>query len=112
MIVERVLSYDPLTGVQEIFRYDEVTHRFEIIRVEDHSAVMEDAQERRKQFRGPGGGRWKPLPGDFNLHHVASIPLSVYMDLVQKGIAKDKEALRKWLNDPENQVFRTRPGRV
>ena len=50
---------------------------------------------------------WK---GD--MHRVASIPLVIYFDLLQKGIAQDKGAMRRWLNDPENAHFRTRPGRI
>lgn len=51
-----------------------------------------------------------PWKGD--MHRVASIPLSVYYDLKRKGILDDQVAMKKWLNDPENRVFRTRPGKV
>lgn len=50
---------------------------------------------------------WK---GD--MHRVGSVPMSVYYDLKRRGILDDQAALKRWLNDPENQVFRTRPGRV
>lgn len=43
---------------------------------------------------------------------VASIPLGVYMQLQKVGIADDKMAFLKWLDDPENFMFRTRPGRL
>ena len=43
---------------------------------------------------------------------VASIPLTVYYDLIKKGIIHDQAALKKWLNSPENQVFRTRGGTI
>jgi hypothetical protein len=51
------------------------------------------------------------------LTKVASIPLTVIDQLNRKGIMRgfavinDKE-FRKFLNDPENRFFRTRPGRV
>mgnify|MGYP001165227396 FL=1 len=45
-----------------------------------------------------------------DLNKVASIPLSVYYDLKRKGIADDPVALKKWMNDSDNQVFRTRQG--
>jgi hypothetical protein len=35
-----------------------------------------------------------------------------YMDLKKKGILDDQVALKRWLNDPENRYFRTRPGQV
>lgn len=50
---------------------------------------------------------WK---GD--MHRVASIPMSVFYDLQRKGILNDPVAMKKWLNDSDNRVFRTRPGTV
>ena len=50
---------------------------------------------------------WK---GD--MHRVASIPMSVFYDLQRKGILNDPVAMKKWLNDSDNRVFRTRPGQV
>jgi hypothetical protein len=47
-----------------------------------------------------------------DMSRVASIPLSVYYDLKRRGIADDPVALRKWLNDGDNRVFRTREGTV
>ena len=47
-----------------------------------------------------------------DMHKVASLPMSVYYDLKNKGILEDPVAMKKWLNNPENVVFRTRPGQV
>ena len=46
------------------------------------------------------------------VHRVASIPMSIFYDLKRKGILDDPVAMKKWLNDSENRVFRTRPGQV
>ena len=46
------------------------------------------------------------------MHRVASIPMSVFYDLKRKGIIDDPVAMKKWLNDVDNRVFRTRPGQV
>jgi len=49
---------------------------------------------------------------------VASIPLVVVQQLAQKGIMnqaggiKDKEAFKKWLNDPDNRFFKTYNGNI
>lgn len=43
---------------------------------------------------------------------VASIPLTVYHDLKQRGIVDDPARFKRWLNDPDNRYFRTRGGRV
>src|SRR5215471_9033258 len=43
---------------------------------------------------------------------VGEIPLTVWMQLKDEGIARDKQALRKWLNDPDNRYFRTYGGTI
>ncbi len=43
---------------------------------------------------------------------VASIPMGIYMQLQREGIADDEKAFRKWLDDPKNFMFRTRPGKL
>lgn len=43
---------------------------------------------------------------------VASIPLSIYYSPEFQKISRDQNALRKWLNDPDNAAFRTRAGKV
>ena len=43
---------------------------------------------------------------------VASLPLSVYYDLKKQGVLDDRNAFKKWLNDPDNKYFRTRSGRI
>jgi hypothetical protein len=55
-------------------------------------------------FRGAweSHGEW----GDM----VASIPANVWGELMTKGIAYDEKRLRKWLDDRDQLVFRTRPG--
>ena len=39
--------------------------------------------------------------------HVARIPLGIYRQLERLGITKDRAAFHRWLNDPDNAVFRT-----
>ena len=46
------------------------------------------------------------------LTRVASMPRSVYEVLKREGIIDDPVAYRKWLNDPDNRAWRTRPGTV
>ena len=43
---------------------------------------------------------------------VGEIPLTVWMQLKDEGVARDPKALRKWLNDPDNRYFRTYDGDV
>ena len=54
---------------------------------------------------------YNDVTGKFGNHaKVASIPLSVYYELKKQGIADDPTALKKWLNQSDNQAFRTRSG--
>lgn len=49
--------------------------------------------------------------GDF-MTKIASVPMSIFYDLKKRGILGDNKAMKAWLNDPDNQYFRTRPGRI
>lgn len=46
------------------------------------------------------------------LRHVASIPPTVYWELEKAGIASDPNALRRWLDDPDNRVFKVMDTRL
>jgi hypothetical protein len=73
--------------------------------VQDVTAVVEANKAAFNQVDEKAN--WK---GD--LHKVGSIPMSIYFDLQRRGILHDEKRLKVWLNDPENRVFRTRPGKV
>lgn len=100
-----LLDQDPVTRVKEVFHWDDLTQSFVVETLQDVEPVVE---ETKAQFAATDErARWK---GD--LHRVAQIPLSVWQDLEKKGITKDEKLLKRWLNDRDNLVFRTRPGRV
>lgn len=46
------------------------------------------------------------------MRHVAEIPMVIYQKMVREGSINDKKALKKWLNDPDNKMFRTWKGKV
>lgn len=57
------------------------------------------------------GARWGEMT------KVATIPMTVIDSLNKQGIMKgfvvqDETRFKRWLNDPENRFFRTRPGTV
>lgn len=99
----RLLSHDPITGKATYFEPSPDGDSFQIITSEDQEPTL-DANQRS---RIDAGDDWH---GD--VHKVASLPMSVYWDLQKKGILNDERAFRRWLNDKDNQVFRTRGGRV
>lgn len=105
----RHFDTDELTGDVETFYFDHATDQFHIERTAD----VEPLVELNKAFVNDTPGNWR---GDF--HHVASIPLVMLPELEKKGIMTaagrilDRAKLREWLNDRDNQAFRTRPGKL
>jgi hypothetical protein len=106
MSMKRVLDYDPATGITQWFHYDEITGDIGLQTQQDVGLVIEGTKEAFNQTDAR-----KPWKGD--VHKVASIPLVIYNELAKiSNNFKDQRVIRKWLNDRDNSVFRTRPGRV
>ena len=98
--MKRLFDVDPTTGIR---RYRHVKDNGEYV-IETEQRLDVDDSNTRARNETDKRTRW----GDIN--RVASIPLSVYYELKRQGIADDPAALKKWLNDPDNRVFRTREG--
>lgn len=103
--MKKLLDFNPFTGVRKFFHSDSDGENFAIESVQDVTPVVELTQAEFNAIdeRAP----WK---GD--MHKVASIPLNVMGELQRTGIWFDDDALKKWMNDPANRKYRTRPGRV
>ena len=101
-MTEKIFNIDPLSGITSYWHYDDTTDTAFIEKRQDVTAIVEANKAEMNQDHGRYG-EW---------NKVASIPLSVFYDLKQKGIVDDPAAMKKWLNDSENKFFRTRPGRV
>lgn len=101
--MRRLLSHNPLTGTKK-YVLDNPDDPGGIV-VETHSDLAPLIDSNKEQYnQAPatwGEGR-----------KVASIPLEIYFQLKQQGIADDPIQFRKWLNDPDNRYFRTMPGKV
>ena len=97
--MKRLFDKDPLTGIT---KYWHVTDKGEYVveTKQDVSAIV----ERNKN-------EYKETPNKYrDVNKVASLPLTVYYELKRQGIADDPKAMRKWLNDSDQRVFRTRAG--
>ena len=101
-MAKRLLNDDSFTGIKTYFDYDADTDEAVIRKEQDMTAISES---NKREFNA-APERW----GEWT--KVGSIPLSVYYELERQGITKDQEAMKKWLNDPDNRYFRTRPGTV
>jgi hypothetical protein len=100
--MKRILSQNPEFKKTTYFHADAENIRIETVQdvtdiVEANKSTFNSTDERARW------GEWQ---------RVASIPLAVLNDLKTKKIAEDPKAMKKWLNDPDNRLFRTRPGRV
>lgn len=104
----RALPFSQGPGYREFFHEDPVTGQWTIETVDDITGIIEtnkslfaSVDERAKFAGDPGIGT-----------HVAQIPNAILYDPKYKYLWDDQEALKKFLNDRDNQFMRTRPGRI
>lgn len=95
-------------GVEE-FWYDDETGKVVVNKVADVQSVTDMAKEMRNQHTRPN------YSDSDGAHLVARIPLIVVDLWKEQGFdwfaSTDKER-RAWLDKPENEVFKTRPGKL
>ena len=96
---KRLFDRDPELGITKYWHVKD-NGEFVVETVQDVTGIA----EYNKRSYNNTDKKWN------DLNKVASIPLSVYYDLKRRGIADDPVALKKWMNDSDNQVFRTRQG--
>ena len=92
-------------GTQKLWHYDAEKDEATIQTIIDATNVVEVNKERFNSFDEKAN--WK---GD--MHHVASIPMALYYQMKAEGKLDDQAYMKRWLNDPDNRAFRTRPGEV
>lgn len=104
----QILQGNRLAGIKRVWHEDAMTGDVVVSTHQDVTAPVERSKAEYAQFdeRTPFGKGF--------MHKVASIPLAIYFDLRKRGIIGEhdpqRKGLRKWLNDGDNLVFRTRPG--
>lgn len=103
MAVEtRLIDVDPLTGDETWFHFD---HADETFTLEQRAPDLAPILEHNRRLFNEAGSGWK---GD--MHHVATIPLTLLHQLKQRGVLDDAKSFKKWLADPDNRFFRTKAG--
>lgn len=100
----REFSVDPLTGVKTIFHASDDGESFVLEKRQDVTDIVD--WNKAQQNAHTSLDRW----GDGK--KVASIPMTIYAEWVASGKIHDHAFIKRWLNDPENKHFRTRPGAV
>lgn len=105
----RFFDYDPMTGITEWFHATDDGEGFTIEQTQDVEPLIEANKVAFNSFTSARDsfGDGLTLNGK---SHVASIPAVIHAMLKRQGIIQDPKALKRWLNDPDNAVFRTRPG--
>lgn len=95
--MKRKVSEDVVTRSDQVWHQD--GEEVVLESRQDIEPVLKENEILRKEDSGRFG------KGPF--HHVGSIPNVVWFSLPDH-IKNDDEALREWLNKPENEVFRTK----
>lgn len=109
---DRILfDYDPVTGIREWFIPDESAGTFTIQTEQNVDALVEANKAQANAFNGVHSPYGENIGADTK---VASIPLNIYYDLLRKygHMRQNPGPWKRWLNDPDNAAFRTRPGTV
>ena len=100
---KKILSHDSATGITKYWT-DNGDGTYTVETDQDMTAIIESNKKQHNATdKHTKHGEWSK---------VASIPMTVYYDLKQKGILDDQKAFQRWLNDPDNKYFRTRVGKV
>jgi len=104
-MTSKLFDFDPVTGTKKIWHYDADKDEAVIETIFDTSNLVEtnkamfNAVDERANWKG-------------DMHLVASIPMELFMKWKSEGKLDDQAFLKKWLNDPDNRLFRTRTGEV
>lgn len=104
-MTSKLFDYDPVTGTKKVWHYDADKDEAVIETIFDVKAIGEDNKAKYNSF--DERANWN---GD--MHHVASIPMSLFYQMKAEGKLDDQAYMKRFLNDPNNRVFRTRPGDV
>ena len=104
MIEKRFFSKDDDQGITRTFHFDDETNQATIQTQQDVTAIIEENKQEYAQV--DERARW----GEWS--RVASIPMSIYFQLKAEGKLEDEAYMKRWLNDSNNQFFRTRSGKV
>lgn len=109
MANKKVLNYDPIQKKTTYFHGgNDGQHHVSVEQKTDN--ILKLAKDKSIDYKP------NSLIGNTQKHqqHVAELPSNLYFDLVEKlGDPKhNKKAWARWLNDPDNKLFRTGGGNI
>ena len=104
MIESKNFDSNDSLGIKRTWHYNTEPDEATVETSQNVTAIIEEnKQDFNLQEKHSKYGEWSK---------VASIPLSIYFELKAQGKLDDQAYMKRWLNDPENRYFRTRPGQV
>lgn len=89
-----------VNGVQTAVHTEDGDGTFHITQTQDIKPTLDYTKYLREQ----------PVNRKAEDRHVAEIPPVIAAKLAREGILQDSKALLKWLDKPENKVFKTVEG--
>ena len=101
----KLFDINPVTGTRKMWHYDAEKDEATIETIIDATQIVSDNKDRFNSFDEKAN--WKG-----EIHHVASIPMALFYQMKAEGKLDDQAYMKRWLNDPDNRAFRTRPGEV
>jgi len=97
-----LLDFNETTRVGHWYDYDRSTGMVTITAEQECAPITYWNKQEYNFDHGRAGDQVK----------VASVPEVIYAEWIATGKDRDAAFIKRWLNDPENRFFRTRPGRV
>jgi hypothetical protein len=76
----------------------------------DDRLMFVTQQDLEPTFRSVAAMRERPM--DKDMKPVAEIPAAIVEQMMRDGSWNDPAAIRRWVNDPQNECFRIWKGRV
>jgi hypothetical protein len=99
----RPFETNSCTGERSHFVMEDGADEITIVTEQDLEPILQKAKDSRNR-RDEG---WKG-----ELHHVAFMPNPIMEKLRREGKLHDQKELTKWLNHPDNKIFRSKEGHV
>ncbi len=96
-------------AVKQQAHWDNIDEKLIVESTQDTAPILENNKFERNEFDTKFNSDQKYNRG---FTKVASIPNIVIDQLMRDGTWFDKQAMKKWLNDPDNKAFRTGGGWV
>lgn len=110
-VLSRMLDYDPLYNKTTTYWYDSLDRKewltetwHDLTPLVEHNKALYNATDENARMTPLRDG------GEMQWTRVAHVPLTIALDVLKKTAnGKDRAAVSRWLKDPANRVFLTRP---